>query len=187
MKRWLVLSLLLLMTNPVWAMSIKGVAVPDHVVANGNYLVLNGAGIRTKFFFDIYIGALYLPVKARNAKQIIASTLTKRVSMYFLQGGVGHAMLAAGWTSAFEHELPRNAMLRLKKRLKVFNAMFGDIHEGDRYIFDFLSNGFTIITLNDKRKGRIEGIDFQRALLSVWLGQAPDDPDLKQAMLNGAA
>ncbi len=186
LKRWAILGLLLLTANPAWAMSIKGVVVPDHVLADGQNLVLNGAGIRTKFFFDIYVGALYLPVRVEDAKRIIASRQPKRISMYFLRGGVGHAILAAGWTSAFEGELSDSAMVRLKARIKKFNAMFGDIHEGDQYTFDFLGNGSTAITLNEKRKGRIEGVDFQRALLGVWLGPAPDDPDLKQALLDGA-
>jgi len=187
MKRWIIPGLFLLIANPVWAASIKGVAIPDHVFADGRSLVLNGAGIRTKFFFDIYVGALYLPAKAQDAKRIIASKLPKRISMHFLRGGIGHAILAAGWTDAFEDELSGNAMVSLKARIKKFNAMFGDIHEGDQYLFDFLGNGLTVITLNGKRRGRIQGIDFQQALLGIWLGQTPDDPDLKQAMLNGAA
>jgi len=186
MKRWAISGLFLLMANPAWAMSIKGVVVPGHVLADGQNLVLNGAGIRTKFFFDIYIGALYLPAKSQDAKRIIESKLPKRISMHFLRGGVGHAILAAGWTSAFEDELSGSAMVRLKARIEKFNTMFGGIHEGDQYIFDFLSNGSTVIALNGEREGRIEGVDFQRALLGIWLGPVPDDPDLKQALLDGA-
>jgi len=148
---------------------------------------MNGAGVRTKFFFDIYIGALYLPAKTKDATRIIDSKLPKRISMHFLRGGIGHAMLAAGWKSAFENELSDKAMKRLKVRLRKFNAMFGNIDAGDQYAFDFLRDGSTVITLNGKRKGNIEGVDFQRALLGIWLGKKPDDPDLKQAMLNGSA
>ncbi len=187
MKRWIIFGLFLLIANPAWAMSIKGVTVPGRVLTDGQSLVLNGAGIRTKFFFDIYIGALYLPARTKNAKQIIASKLPKRISMHFLRGGIEHAMLVAGWTDAFEGELSDDAMTRLKTRIKKFDTMFGDIHEGDQYVFDFLGNGSTVITLNGKRRGRIEGADFQRALLGIWLGSTPDDPDLKQALLDGAA
>ena len=137
MKRWIIFGLFLLIANPAWAMSIKGVTVPGHVFADGQSLVLNGVGIRTKFFFNIYIGALYLPVKAQDAKRIIASKLPKRISMYFLRGGIGHAMLAAGWTNAFGNELSDSIMTKLKLRIKKFNAMFGETHEGDQYTFDF--------------------------------------------------
>jgi Chalcone isomerase-like len=187
LKRWIVAGLCLLIATPAWAVSIKGVAMPDSIRADGQTLVLNGAGIRTQFLFDVYVGALYLPAKTRDAQQIMSSRLPKRISMHFLLGGIGHAMLAAGWTSAFENELPASAMQRLKARLEKFNAMFGDVNEGDQFTFDFLSDGATVVALNHDPIGRIEGTDFQQALLGIWLGQKPDDPDLKQAMLNGTA
>lgn len=180
-------GLCLLLATPAWAVSLKGVVMPDSIRADGQTLVLNGAGIRSQFFFDVYVGALYLPAKTQNAKQIMASRLPKRISMHFLLGGIGHAMLAAGWTNAFRNELPASAMQRLKARLEKFNAMFGDVNEGDRFTFDFLSDGSTMVALNHHPIGHIEGTDFQQALLGIWLGKHPDDPDLKQALLNGTA
>lgn len=46
--------------------------------------VLNGAGIRTRFFFKIYVGALYLPERAGQAQQVYAMVGPKRVLMHFL-------------------------------------------------------------------------------------------------------
>ena len=45
---------------------------------------LNGAGIRTKWFFKIYVGALYLPEKQTSAEAIIADDRERRVVMYIL-------------------------------------------------------------------------------------------------------
>jgi len=74
-------------------------------------------------------------------------------------------------------------MQALQDRLRAFNAMFGDAQRGDVLAFDFLSDGSTRVVINNKQKGEIPGVDFQRALLSVWLGENPADDDLKQAML----
>ncbi len=186
-KRWMAVGVCLLLASPAWGMSIKGVKLPDSIRADGQTLVLNGAGIRTQFFFNVYVGALYLPAKVRNAKQIMASSMPKRISMHFLLGGIGRSLITAGWTDAFENELPAGEMKQLKSRLKKFNAMFRDVSEGDQYTFDFLGNGSTVVALNHHPIGSIKGSDFQRALLGIWLGKRPDDPDLKRAMLNGSA
>jgi len=187
MKRWITAGLFLWLATPVWAETVHGVVLPDSVAADGQRLVMNGAGLRTAFFFDVYVGALYLPIKSSNANRIISSKLPKQITLHFLLGDIGRSMITAGWTRAFERELSAADMARMRARIKKFNSMFTDVEEDDQYSFVFHSDGTTVIRYNHKTVGTVEGDDFQRALLGVWLGQQPDDRDLKQAMLNGAA
>ncbi|MGD8927273.1 MAG: chalcone isomerase family protein, partial [Thioalkalispiraceae bacterium] len=53
---------LMLLPGYVFALAIAGIDIPEHIrqKATQHELVLNGAGIRSKFIFDIYVGALYL-------------------------------------------------------------------------------------------------------------------------------
>ena len=53
----------LCVTWPVAALQVGGVDVPEKVTVAGypQPLLLNGAGMRSKFFIDVYVGALYLP------------------------------------------------------------------------------------------------------------------------------
>ncbi|NOX76798.1 MAG: chalcone isomerase, partial [Gammaproteobacteria bacterium] len=62
-------SLLLLFFLPVggYALEVAKVNIPEQIKLADTTLTLNGAGIRSKFFFDIYVGALYLPQKTRDA------------------------------------------------------------------------------------------------------------------------
>lgn len=47
------------------AVELAGVTLaPTATLTDGSVLVLNGAGVRKKFFVDVYIGALYLPSPA---------------------------------------------------------------------------------------------------------------------------
>ena len=39
------------------AASLAGVTVPDSATVGGSTLVLNGMGLREKYFIDIYVGA----------------------------------------------------------------------------------------------------------------------------------
>ena len=181
--RSFLLLLTMFLVSPVWAVEIEGVTISDSVEIEGKTLQLNGAGVRTKFFFDIYVGALYLPSKASSAEQALAASNPKRVTMTFLYDEVGRDKLVDGWITGFEKNQSKADMGKLKDRLDQFNAMFGDGHRGEQFIFDFLEDGSTVVTLKAERVGVIEGTDFQQALLNVWLGNKPADKALKSAML----
>ena len=81
--------------------------------------------------------------------------------------------------------LYKAAFAALKDRLDIFNRMFTDLQKGDHVDFDFLNNGQTRVVVKGQLVGNIKGLDFQKALLAVWLGDKPADSGLKQAMLKG--
>ncbi|MFQ5581873.1 MAG: chalcone isomerase family protein [Mariprofundaceae bacterium] len=183
MRLWFAIGLSLLFTVPVSATEVEGITVPNQATVDGQALVLNGAGVRTKFFFDIYVGALYLPAKTQDAKQAIDGKGPKRVTMHFLYDEVSTKKLTDGWTEGFEKNQSKDAMAKLRPRLDQFNTMFDDAYKADVFIFDFLANGDTRVTLKGELKGTIAGEDFGQALLAVWLGRKPADKGLKEAML----
>lgn len=168
-----------------WGAEVEGVVVPDSVVVAGKELKLNGAGVRTKLFFDIYVGALYLESRATTAGQVLSVKGPKRISMAMLYGEVSRGKLIDGWNQGFTKNQPKKAMAKLRPRLERFNALFTDAHKGDLLIYDFLEDGSTVVTFNGKQAGVIEGTDFQKALVEVWLGTYPAHNGLKRAMLSG--
>jgi hypothetical protein len=102
--------------------------------------------------------------------------------MYFLYDEVSRDKLVGGWTAGFENNSKKN-LSELQARLNQFNNFFQDMKKGDDVTFDFLDTGATTVTINGKVAGSIDGADFQKALLLVWLGDDPADDDLKEAML----
>jgi hypothetical protein len=53
------------------AKMVSGINVPDSIVVNQQSLVLNGAGVRSKFFMDLYIGSLYLASVQSELEKVI--------------------------------------------------------------------------------------------------------------------
>lgn len=182
MKILWIIGLVLGLGTHAYAIEIEGVQIADSVQVDGQSLVLNGAGIRSKFFFDIYIGALYLPNKTQSAETAIKSKANKRVWMYFLYDEVSKDKLTHGWTKGFEKNSKTN-FKQLETRLNQFNNLFHDMKKGDAIAYDFNMDGTTTVIINGKPVGSITGQDFQHALLSVWLGKKPADSDLKESML----
>ncbi|MGL5395016.1 MAG: chalcone isomerase family protein, partial [Shewanella sp.] len=43
------------------AKEVSGVQVADSITLDAQTLQLNGAGVRSKFFMDLYVGSLYVP------------------------------------------------------------------------------------------------------------------------------
>jgi len=178
--------LLVLSSLDASALEIAGVSVPQTVTVENNQLVLNGAGIRKKFFFKIYVGALYLTARQSKVEAILADPGPKSIVMTFLYKEVETEKLVDGWNEGFANNSSAKEVRELKARISRFNSMFVTVHRGDEIRLDYLPDKGTQVTINNSVKGIVEGEDFSRALLKIWLGPEPADSNLKDAMLGSA-
>ncbi len=183
-----VLSLIIavvLYAAPAWSLEIAGVEVEEKVVNDaGTTLQLNGAGIRTKFFFKIYIAELYMENPQEKAAKVIADDGAKRVVMHFLYDEVGRDQIVQAWQDGFMANTGEASLHGLEQRIEKFNALFTeDMKEGETIVFDYLPGQGTRVTVKGEDKGLIEGRDFNDALLAIWLGEEPVGEDLKRALL----
>jgi len=179
-----VLFLLFLAEN-VYAVNVAGVNVPDgvNIGDSGIPLVLNGAGVRKKFFFKIYVGGLYLQTRQSDIQAILKDPGPKRISMHFLYEEVSKEKLIKGWNEGFENNTNEADFKNLQERLARFNTLFTDVRKGDIIQLDYLPEQTTQVWINGRLRGTIAGADFNRSLLKVWLGDKPADAELKQVML----
>ncbi|HET7200732.1 MAG TPA: chalcone isomerase family protein, partial [Burkholderiales bacterium] len=66
------LLLLAFLAAPGLAAEVAGVKVDERVELGPGELVLNGAGLRTRVFFKIYVAGLYLAEKRTHAEEVLA-------------------------------------------------------------------------------------------------------------------
>ena len=185
MKRLLALTLLLWVL-PASALEVAGVNVADKVKVGADELVLNGAGIRTRVIFKVYVGALYLSEKKSAAAEVLAHKGAKRVALTMLR-----ELSAQQLNEAFENGIQANHSAAdveaLKPRITELLSLLTDAKKGDVILLDFLPQSGTVVSLNAVARGKpIPGEDFYRALLRIWLGDKPVDGDLKKGMLGQA-
>ncbi|RDH83277.1 MAG: hypothetical protein DIZ78_14875 [endosymbiont of Escarpia spicata] len=176
---------LLLSVTDAWSKDVGGITLSEQVNVDGSNetLQLNGAGIRKKFFFSIYVAALYMPEKTGDAEKIINADVPKRVLMYFVYSEVEKEKMRSGWDEGFSDNRSADEMKVLRERLDNFNAMFDTLHEGDVVLLDYLPGVGTRVTVRGEQKRIIPGADFNQALMSVWLGASPVTSSLKSALL----
>ena len=173
------------------AAEVAGVKLDDRLrlVVGGPELVLNGAGVRTRAIFKVYVGGLYLTEKKGATAEVLALAGPKRVSMTMLRDLTAQQLseaLAEGIrnnSTAAEQEALK---ARIDELLAIMNAL-GEAKKGDAILLDFLPDSGTRVVVNGQPRGKpIAGDDFYRALLRIWLGDKPVDGDLKRGMLGQA-
>jgi Chalcone isomerase-like len=183
--RLIILCCLFLCSLPAYAKEIAGVMVQETLqTEDGSTLHLNGAGIRSKFFFDIYIAELYLEHPAGQVREVIEDTGKKRVVMHFLYKKVEKEKLIEGWNEGFAGNCTAEQMAKLQERIDQFNSMFVDVTKGDIVELDFLPDEGTAVTIAGQKKGVIAGKDFNDGLLKIWLGDKPVNKGLKEKLLS---
>ena len=183
--RLLLVVLMVLLATPLQAKEIAGVMVQEVVKTDaGTAMVLNGAGIRSKFFMDIYIAELYMEQPSANVAEIISASGGKRIVMHFLYKEVTKDKLIDGWVEGFSSNSGAEDVKALQERIESFNAMFVDVKKGDRIVLDFIPGTGTIVTVANEEKGVVEGKDFNDALLLIWLGEKPVNKKLKKQLLS---
>ncbi len=166
------------------AREIAGVMVQESIQSeNGVELLLNGAGIRSKFFFDIYIAELYLEQSAATAAEVIAGGGVKRIVMHFLYDEVGRDKLIAGWDEGFVENTTADKLKAIEERTIAFNELFVDVKKGDQIVLEFTPEAGTSVMIAGEKKGVIPGKDFNDALLNIWLGEKPVAKKLKGKLL----
>ena len=179
----IIAAMLLTFSLEASALEVAGVDVPQSVTIENKALVLNGAGIRKKFFFKIYVGALYLPVKHTTVNAILNDAGGKRIVMSFLYKEVTAEDLVNGWNDGFTGNNSAKELKALQERINQFNSLFTTVHTGDEIRLDYLPGKGTQVSLNGTLKGSVPGEDFSKALLKIWLGSKPADKGLKKAWL----
>lgn len=177
----------ILFCGSAMARDIKGVDIAESVTLpqTTTTLTLNGAGVRSKFVFSIYVGALYLPSKANSVDAILTQPGPKRFSMHMLYDEVDREKLIDGWNDGFRNNNTEQVFNAVHDRLIEFNKLFETVVKGDVIRFDYIPEQGTHVFIKDQLKGTIPGADFNQALLRVWLGDDPADASLKQALIQG--
>ncbi len=167
------------------AAEIGGVRLEDRTRVQSTDLVLNGAGVRTRIIFDVYVLGLYLPEKRTTPDAILALPGAKRVAIRMLRD-VGAEQFSSALTDGVRANHSEEEFRRLEPPLKQLAATMMELKEarkGMAITLDFAA-AQTQLTVDGKAAGKpVAGEDFYRALLRIWLGDKPVQEDLKKALL----
>ncbi|MGB6006600.1 chalcone isomerase family protein [Castellaniella sp.] len=170
--------------SPAQAVTIANVEVPEQQAFAGQSLVLNGAGLRQRFVFHVYVAALYRPTATSDAQVILNSQESQVLRLTLLRDINSKAL-----TDALNEGLKANnsesdlaAMRDTIQHFETFMKTGGEGASGDPVEIRF-QEGRVSVSFKGKALGEVSDPRFAAALLKVWLGPVPAQESLKQALL----
>ena len=168
-------------------LKIESITYEPQANVNGEQLLLNGAGLRTKIFFKVYTAGLYLKAPARRNTEAMAQNSAARVRLGLLRD-VSCASFIDSLNDGIKANLQPAKEKAISAGLEALRSLMrsiGDVKTGDIIDFDYSPDKGTTVHLNDKPVGEPigGGRALYNAVLAIWLGDNAIDDGLKKKLL----
>lgn len=160
-------------------------AISKKLQIEDNVLLLNGSGIRSKFFFDLYVAGLYLEKTSSDANRILSEDTPIAIRMFVLSDLITSDKLIKGTREGF-NKSTQNKPEAFQNEIDSLLSAFQDAIKPDD-IFDiaYLPNkGVKVFKNGLMIKEISSGSNFRNVLFGIWLGKDPAQESLKEALLN---
>ena len=175
----------LVMSLPVQALTVKGIDVSNTLNLDQQNLILNGAGVRTKFFVDAYVAALYLPEKSTDAKTIIEADQPMAVRLYITSGLINAERMSESTRDGFVHSTNGNTAPIEKEMEEMISAFKEEVKDGDIFDLVYVPNSGVQVYRNGEKKTVVKGMPFKQAMFGIWLSDNNIQKSLRKDLLKG--
>ena len=166
-----------------YALEVAKVNVPDSISAAGSDLVLNGAGIRSKWGLKLYVGSLFLPQKSTDAQAIIAANEPMAIRLNIISGLITSEKMITATREGFDNSTGGN-LEPIADDVETFIAVFNEpIKEGDAFDLVFAPEKGVEVFKNGNPIAVVGDLEFKKALFGIWLCDKPAQKSLKDGML----
>jgi Chalcone isomerase-like len=161
------------------------VSFPDQATIDGSTLALNGLGLRqaTILKVNVYVAALYVTKVSTDPNLILGTSAPKQLILHFVRN-VDRSELNKAWDEGFEANAS-GQLPALKARLDKLKSFMADMKSGERLTFTHKPGAGVRVDVGGAVKGTVEGDDFAKTFLSIWLGSHPPNVNLKAGLLGG--
>lgn len=167
------------------AAEVSGVKFDETTTVAGKELVLNGAGMRTKFIIKVYAAGLYLSEKKSAVPDILKLEGPRRLTLVMVRD-ISSDDFGQAFMTGLNNNIDNAEKAKYVGQISKFGEMFGAIaglKKGDVLHLDWIPGSGTQTELNGKKIGEIvPDLGFYNAVLRIWLGDKPADSSLKPAL-----
>jgi hypothetical protein len=179
-----VLVLAVLLSFPMYAQTeVAGIELPSSVQIETEKVDLNGAGVREKFWIDLYAGGLYLAESTDDANEVIKAKKPMGIKIHIVSKLISSSKMKDAVEDGFQSSTDENTA-PLRDKIDKFISFFEDeIVKNDVFDIYYHPDSGVKVSKNNELKGTIKGKSFKEALFGIWFCDDPADDDLKEAML----
>ncbi|MDF1594149.1 MAG: chalcone isomerase family protein [Desulfobacterales bacterium] len=181
--RFILLIILLGSILNAHAAEIGGISMPDLLETEKGVLMLNGAGIRTKFSLSVYVAGLYLRHKNVNPEEIIAADEPMAIRLHVVSAMITSDIMSQATREGFSKTTDGN-ITPIQPEIDMFITIFSDkINKNDVYDLVYIPAKGVTAYKNNKPLMVTTGLRFKQALFGIWLCDNPVHQGLKKALL----
>lgn len=155
--------------------TVNGVVLPYTISAGGRTLHLNGAALRKKAIFKVYVAALYVAAKSNSPDAILADDAPRRMEMHFLRD-VDKGKICDAWADGLKDNTP-GAPAEVQQQFTELCALMADIKKTQAFVFTYVPGEGTTVSVAGEEKGKIGDKAFSDAMLRTWIGPKPGPGD----------
>ncbi len=167
------------------ATTVTSTFAPTQVV-QGTTLSVNGMGTRYKAIFKVYDLALYTPSKVSTPEALLALPGPKRLNFVALRDVPGTDLGLAfikGLNSNSSPELVQKHTASSTRLIDIFSGK-PKLVAGDTFAMEYVPGKGTTFFIQGQAQGAPVGdAEFFGMVLKIWVGPAPADFKLKDALL----
>lgn len=146
-------------------------------------LVLNGAGVRQKFWINLYAAGLYLTEKTNDASAVLHSDGPMAIKLHIVSRLITSEKMVEAVTEGFEKSTNGNTA-PIQHEIDTMLGFFQeDIQKNDVFDLVYLPLKGVVAYKNGKERGSVKGTEFKKALFGIWLSGHPADDDLKNDLM----
>ena len=168
------------------APSAAATAFEPTQAVQGAPLVLQGAGTRYRAIFKVYDMALYLPRKVRSAEEALATTGPVRLGFVALRELPGTDLgltFIKGLSANAAPDQIRRHTASSNRLIEIFSGR-SKLVAGDTFAMEYVpGKGTTFFIQGEPQGAPVGDAEYFGMILRIWLGDAPADRQLKQALL----
>jgi hypothetical protein len=168
---------------------VSGVKVSLSLNLAGKSLELNGAGTRYRGPFKVYTAALYTTKKFSSVPDFHADNGSKRLVLTMLRE-VDSAEMGRMFINGVQKNMAKNDLTKVLMELPRMGEIFAAnkrLFPGEQLVIDWVPAVGMQISVRGKPQGEaFNSPEFFEALMNIWLGKAPADSQLKDALLGKA-
>jgi len=172
--------------NASASVDVAGVKYEDSLSVAGKDLLLNGAGVRTKFIIKVYAAGLYLQSKESTPEGVMKSAGPRRIRLVMLRD-VSSDDFGGAFMSGLNNNVSKEDKSKIVGQISKYGEMFAQIDglkKGDTLDTDWVPGIGAQSYVNGKKIGEVlPDLVFYNAVLRIWLGEKPVDSSLKAKLL----
>jgi len=184
MVRWL-FALALLIGLPVQALEMAGTAIPDSIRVDSaaRRLTLAGDSMTNRQYMPFYGVALHLPRQRPRRAVLVQGLAACRITLVWFAHDLSADDVAEYFRSRFNSPgADPEILTRIQPRVEQLLAYMPEVERGMAMTFDYDPDRGMIFSVDGVPKVSLAGVEFNRRLLGLWLGDDADD-ELRMALL----